>query len=470
MKLKLLLSLFWISFALIQTCNSLALQDSRALNQQGIQSSYRIGVTACEERIDLLDIFEARILRGLQLPADKNIEFFLSILRTSMPDRANLYEKILASFQKSIQEALQQEEIGPRENIPERDLILKPPKGCHSLVLLTTDFSGALQLRKPLWDALSSTDKAAVFLNWAIAYEAFLNNLEISENSIYVRNLNSLILSNQIAELPFLELTKITKAAGLRSLRKQGVLIDLLREFTLLDDRLIKAFPVVDSEWLYQFAGPEGTTSQSVRLKGDAIRFYPNGVVESLRFKDQLWIQTLGGKVSIVTPDDFSQSPVSSEASPRIHFFPSGRLKRGFTIESTLFKSDTLNLRLAQGRGRWESQNRSLLAFFAGGQIDTITQASGNFLFEKTWQTLSERMSVVLYENQMFKEITTKDTLQIPIQGQETRWKGYLSFKENGQLTCGFIDQNINFLNHENLTQTIHKGEQVCFNTEGLAL
>ncbi|MBL7671155.1 MAG: hypothetical protein JNM39_11790 [Bdellovibrionaceae bacterium] len=430
------------------------------------QSNYHIGVIICPDKIELLDTYEARILRELVTPANINFETLLAIINKSMPDRADLYRNTSRDFQNLIHLT----DDSPMEPMPKKDLILNPPEGCQYSVLLTTEFQNTLLIRKTLWERLSSTDRVAVRLNWSIAKEAFVSNHQIPPNSIYIRNLTSLMLNDQISALPLLDLIAIIRAAGLHSLRRQGILIDLMRPFTVKDDQLTQAYPMVNSEWLYEFTNSGGTTYQVVRLKGDIVNFHPNGVVESLRFEDRLGIQTIGGKVLFITPDSFSTSPVLAEASPRISFFSSGGIRRGFTIDSSSFKSTSLDVKLAQTRGRWERFNNSLLTFFPGGDLDTITHVSGLFSFKKSWLRLFNKTSVVLSENQFFKELTTEDPLGLVIQGRRTYWKGYLSFNENDQLICGFVDQDTKFLGSNSQTRSLRKGEQICFNKEGLAL
>ncbi len=66
------------------------------------QSNYHIGVIICPDKIELLDTYEARILRELVTPANINFETLLAIINKSMPDRADLYRNTSRDFQNLI--------------------------------------------------------------------------------------------------------------------------------------------------------------------------------------------------------------------------------------------------------------------------------------------------------------------------------------------------------------------------------
>jgi hypothetical protein len=341
----------------------------KAFADVAFEINYQVAALSCPDKVQLLDFYEGEVIRHLQFSVDTDFQRSLENLYPYRPESVDLYKKDYDFFKDN--KVISDKK--PQKTLSSADSILKAPDGCEFVIVLEADFKNAIYVYKRIWERLSKKDQDGTILNWAMAKESHFLDQQSQLPTIYFRTLNALVAADQLKELSFIEFANLLKITGLNSIRKQGVLIDLLKDFAIENNQLQFAYPVKNSIWNYR--------DQNVRLKADRIVFHPNGSVKSLRFENVLKIQTLGGVVFFVTPDNFAKIGLDGDINPRIYFYPNGQVQKSLTLEKSSFISRIFDLKLSQYRGVWEAADSSHLYFFENGEVSNVSWVNGRFLF-----------------------------------------------------------------------------------------
>lgn len=435
-------------------------------------SRYQIGVLSCPTKVELLDYYEGRLLRGLEYSSHLTILDVLGNFRSRMPDRADFLQILAADFEQKRQ-ASPNLDLGV---MAAKDLILQNPPDCQTVVLLSTDFEKKFEINQNLWASLSVADQAGVIANWALAAEVFQSRQTLPPGSLYIRTLNSLLPVSRIHEMTLTELIQLLRAAGLPSLRQQGVLVDLNQELHIQNQLLRLAFPMAGSTWTYHPPAGQKAVKQTLRLKSSRIVFHANGSVQSLRFEDRLFISTPGGLLPFETPDDFSRS---------IRFFEDGNINTGSVFQPVLYQTSRIRVRLAQGRDPGQTVNSSYLSFKYPGclftnemfvsnneiykddplncYIDNISHVSGLVRLAESWIEVKPNSSIALWRDKnTFLEVSPVQPFEYKEQGKNLSWRGHTLFFPDGKIACGVLDKAA-VLKLTKKYELVQKGQRVCF-------
>lgn len=424
-------------------------------SSQNLISNYQIGALVCNDKVTLLDYVEGALFKGIIYSEDLPLAAVLENIRLVMGERADLYQQSIGLFTKKSQLITTQSE----QPMPNEDLIVKAPQGCHYSVLVDSNLIDQVSINAGLWNRLTPMEQLGAALNWSVAKESFVLNGMLPQRSIYIRNLNSLLTSEVLAKTSAKDLIEMLKKAGLSTLRKQGILIDLNKNFVLQGDLFKSAFPVQNSIWFFSQNGKV----QPLVLKKDAVLFHGDGKVRLIRFEGHLVWSTQGNDIPFSTPDGFSKVELDRAT---LNFFPNGMVERGYVTQVTKFKNDRIDCVLGQYHYVSELMNNSLLSFFPDGSLDTISKVSGKMKFESSWIRLVSNSSVVWQEDGRLKEFTTPDTVNIVIQGKKSFWSGYIDFHFEGNLQCGFSAANVKFKDLNGKEKTFPNGSQICFDDQ----
>ncbi len=419
---------------------------------QNLVSSYQIGVMVCSDKVTLLDYAEGALFKGIVYPDVLPMADVFANMRSAMGERADLYQRSLAIFAKITQMIFGQTE----QPMPNEDLILKAPLGCHYSVLVDSDLKEQIRINANLWNRLTPLDQAGAALNWSVAKESFESAGVFPKESIYIRNFNSLLTSEQLLNISLKDLIETLKKAGLTTIRKQSILIDLNKNFNLQGDIFVSAYPVANSVWYFNQNGKV----QPLSLKKDAVLFYNNGNIKLIRFEGKLVWSVQGNEVPFSTPDGFSKVELDRAI---LTFFANGLVERGYVTQVTTFKNERIESILGQYHYVSELINNSLVSFYSDGTLDTMSKISGKMKFESSWIRVSSNSSVVWQEDGGLKEFTSPDTVSIVIQGKKSLWSGYFDFHFGGNLQCGFAAANLKFKDPNGKEKIFPNGSQICF-------
>ena len=419
---------------------------------QNLVTSYQIGALVCSDRVTLLDYVEGTLFKGIVYADVLPLTNVIANIRSAMGERADLYQQTLAFFAKKTQMLSGQTE----QPMFSEDLILKAPQGCHYSVLVDTDLKNQVSINANLWNRLTPLEQVGAALNWSVAKESFESGGVFPQRSIYIRNLNSLLTSEELLKTSLKDLIETLKKAGLTTIRKQSILIDLNKNFKLQGDIFISAFPVANSIWYFNQNGKV----QPLSLKKDAVIFYNNGKIKLVRFEGKLYWSVQGNEVPFSTPDGFSKVELDRAI---LTFFPNGLVERGFVTQVTTFKNDRIEGVLGQYHYVSELINNSLVSFYPDGSLDTMSKISGKMKFDSSWIRVDSNSSVVWQEDGRLKEFTSPETVSIVIQGKKSLWSGYFDFHFGGNLQCGFTAANVKFTDPNGKEKIFPNGTQICF-------
>jgi hypothetical protein len=428
---------------------------------------YQVGAILCPNQTpELLDLYEGRVLRGLMYEETQTFARAVENFRARMTDRADLYQRTAQEFETKKQMI----QPGNFPRFDSQDLIIQIPAHCQISTVIQSDLIERLEIDQTIWGQLPESSRSAAVLNWVIAKEVFGLSGRLPPNSIYIRSLNSLFPTSSIRDLHLSALVQMLKSAGLQTIRQQGVLVDLTKPYLIENELFRNATPVVGSSW--QFVPPDQFPGrvQMVKLKGDLVRFFPNGAVDSLRFTGKLMVPTVGGEVPIQTPDGFSTGPFEQDISPRIHFFPDRILESGVVLDQVPFQTLQVKVTLGMGRYRDEQMDNSRIYFDEGGILSTLSKVKGAINFQGQWLRLEGTTAVVLWDNGIFHEFTVLDPFYFTVQDKRISWKGYFLFDPDGKMQCGYINETAMLKNPEGRMVRHGRGEQVCFDADGNAL
>ncbi len=424
--------------------------------------AYQVGVLVCPDHLESLDLYEGRVLRGLQYDPQQTIDRALENFRPRMWDRAELYQNLKQQFETRKQ-MVSEAEIG---NFDSQDLVIQNPAGCRIAVLISDHFSGRLQVQASLWNALSPMDQTAALLNWMIAAELYQATGSLPSNSIYIRNLASLLPTDRIRTLKLTELIQVLQGAGLQTFRQQGILVDVSKAYQIVNELFKRVFPVSGSTWTYQ--PPDGVVGrvQTVKLRKDEVVFHDDGTIRSLRFEGKLFLSTVGGEIPMETPEQLAMRGFEQDIYPRVYFSDSGILDSGAVLASALFQTPVLKLQLAQGHYGDELMNNSKIYFDDDGSINTLTKVSGSIFFNGQWLRIAKSSSVVFWDGK-FHEFETLDAFTYPVQGQSLSWRGPVSFDASGHLDFAYLDQAAVLKKKDGKLVRYRRGEPVYFDDAG---
>lgn len=416
----------------------------------------------CPHRVALLDYFEGETLRAyhyLSIPGQNSNETtanYLKQLSVTMPDRAQLYLGQLPGL-------LQQLKMSsiPLGEPDTTELIIRPPANCRFVNLAVTAPTGStVSVDQKLWSQLSAQDQMGTLIHLLMVGEIRASGQEL-KSSIYLRALNSALLSIEFSKLPLANVIPVYQAAQVYSLRIQGVLVDLARPLALGAEGLLQtATPLKGGKWSY--------AGQSVELKSETpVKFHPNGFVKSLRFKGKLVVPYRNNQLPFVTPDHLSSAPFEGEQNPVISFYPSGSVEQGFVTDSVNLMTERFRVKLATEKGRFENVLNSHLFFFETGEVKLLTHALGSVFWKGQWIRLAKNASVDLFSPQQLKELVIDQTVNLVVQNRQVGFNGYLSFYENGFIDCAYPTQNIKFTNAQGKAVASDADTQVCFDSAG---
>jgi len=308
------------------------------------------------QSIELLDYYEARVMRGLDLDyagqsADVSDGFRNLMLRLGRlsPDRVRKYTDEFLHFSD---EALL---------VPGVELVTIPdskhlflPKGCEVTQIVIQripEFGGDKRyfVNADLWSLLSVRDKVGLILHELLLREAMEQGVE---TSVATRYLNSLLASSAFDRVSFSDFAKILSKHGFSAqIEYCGVLLDLRPGSISFYDNGLPQFARLIQNGIYRASGPTSFEVPLQVLNGKSpaiVEFHRDGSLKSGAIVEGGQVMVAGKAIQFVgmasfyegagledgvlfapLPQSLSAGSFTVSSGWPVKFYPSGSLREG---------------------------------------------------------------------------------------------------------------------------------------------
>lgn len=422
--------------------------------------------------VEVLDVFEARVMRGFQLELggpgvslEEKLNILINRLEAYSPGRASRYREWGDSFLSEAQ-FFRGMNFG---DVEDSDHILIPSncKLKQIIIQQKVDFpeDRRYMVNEDLWDQLDNDNKAALVL-----HELIYRELQ-SETSVNVRYFNSFLFSNEISRLTHDEFKKLLERVGPMSLLVQGVVVDLDREYSFYPSGILEsAYPVEGSLFYHQGHWSEPRYE---------IKFFSNGNLKDLYFAK-----------SFKYFSDYYQR--TFEFWGDVHFYKNGKMKistiqrpmrlefsRGVlenAIGKTFFHSNGVLASVSMNGGYiWQQGERlelfkypnaySKIEFFENGSSKLLTlNKATDFILNGREYKLD--MKIIFDDRGNILSASTPRFVDYFIKVQnkklKTKMASEISFYPTGQLQCFILGENTSLRDARGVIGLHEEHDQIC--------
>ncbi len=379
MKKLLLFAVFIISLTVL---SAFAYASGRTVGNGG-------NVVICDndgvKTYEVLDFYEARVLRNVQIDFDlkgdtfeSKAQFLIKRLERVSSVRAQLYQQFFQNFK---QEVFWLKE-GELNDISDSDHITKPPQGC-SIKQVVNQSNPVMPMDKryfidqKIWDKMTDTQRVGLVMHEIIYREAISLG---HTNSVSTRYLNSIISSGVMDEMSELGFAQILRDLGFQSSKVQGVEVNLDKKYEVYSNGQLKKATVKEGSIYSLF-------NQQISLR-DEISFYENGQVERLFLADMAQL-----KINELNFDLFPYE---------LSFYENGQLK-----------SCTLAKELLLSTNQYQLQLTGVIEFFDNGILKIGYVVKGQFQLQNFFQpsVVSIEGPIQFYASGGIQNFTTNDLI-----------------------------------------------------------